>query len=111
MPAPALISGAGAARRETFAFQFSTSGGKFVVEIARWPDAKIHRAGRLLGPEKASPAYARDRSRLGAADRADHWFIFEGRSAEAAAAEVAALLGDPAEWEEVDRLEVEKSDF
>jgi hypothetical protein len=96
---------------DLLAFQFSAFRPAFIVELGRWPDAEIHRAGRILGPKKATLVYTNDRHRLGAEGRGDHWFVFEGRAPEIVAGEVIAMLDDPKEWRQVDGLEVTKSDF
>lgn len=95
---------------DLLAFQFSQYGGRFVVELARWPDAEIHRAGRMVGPKAATPHRADRRHRLGSTGD-DHWFDFEALGPEAAADEVLALLDDAEEWRKVDALEVTRSDL
>jgi hypothetical protein len=61
-------------------FQFSRSGGSFVVEAASWPaDGVVLHAGQRIGPDEVKAHHLYPRLRLGSSppEADDHSFDFE----------------------------------
>ncbi len=97
----------GETRIDLISFQFLSSGGSFVAEVARCgPEGT-----RFSGPDDAKVSEVAVRLRLGAADsKSDHWFTFGARNYEpghdvvkpqshydAISCEVAELIASQAE--------------
>jgi uncharacterized protein DUF4304 len=63
-------------------FQYFSSGGSFVVEVAKAPPEGITTSwGEFIPPEKANVTWINERLRLGAPpEGGDHWYSFGPRS-------------------------------
>jgi hypothetical protein len=81
-------------------FQFASGGGRFVVEVGKFPADGYELAGAHLSPEKVKMRHLLRRLRLGAKGvNDDHWFDFEdGDYARAAEAVVPYVRGQAARW-------------
>jgi hypothetical protein len=70
-------------RIDLLSFQFYSSGGKFVVEIAvSGPQGFRHAWGKVRGPSEVTAqdiSSPLERPRLGSGGRGDHWFTFGGQ--------------------------------
>jgi hypothetical protein len=80
-------------------FQFSTYGGRFVVEIGGFPPTGIEYHGTHVPPEQVTVSHLLGaRIRLGETrDRSDHWFLYDDWNDPAdTAREVVALLNTQA---------------
>jgi hypothetical protein len=100
-----------ATRIDLVTFQFYSSGGSFVVELATCPSAGVvHPWGQVVPPNKVTAHDVPSRHRLGSQDHGDHWFVFGKRNHEdghevvapdahyvAVADEVRRLLADEGE--------------
>lgn len=100
-----------ATRIDLVTFQFYSSGGSFVVELATCPSAGVvHPWGQVVPPNKVTAHDVPSRHRLGSQDHDDHWFVFGKRNHEdghevlapdshyvAVADEVRRLLADEGE--------------
>jgi hypothetical protein len=69
---------------DLLSFQYFSSGGSFVVELAKAPPEGITTSwGKFVPPEKANVTWVDRRLRLGAASvGSDHWYSFGPRSYE-----------------------------
>lgn len=89
--------------------QFSSAGGKFVVELGRVAPDGFDFHGRHVPLARANTSYLAQRHRLGAEHRVnwgDHWLDFTEADPDAVAREACALLDDPALWAFIDTLAV-----
>jgi hypothetical protein len=84
----------GSTQMDLLSFQFYSSGGRFVVEIAKCPPGGIVAGwGKEIPPSKLNVTYFRERFRLGSdpsTGEVDHWYEFGKRSYEAGHQEVKA---------------------
>jgi hypothetical protein len=68
---------------ELVTFQFYSSGGSFVVELATCPSAGVvHPWGKVVTPSKVTAHDVLRRHRLGSQGHGDHWFVFGKRNYE-----------------------------
>ena len=81
-------------------FQFSAGGGRFVVEIGKFPPQGYVLYGKLIAAAEVKMAHLLRSLRLGAKDESsDHWFNYEsGDYARIAESVVPYIRGQAAEW-------------
>jgi hypothetical protein len=91
---------AGDKQIDLLTFQFASGGGRFVVEVGKFPAAGYELGGTHLPPEKVKMRHLLRRLRLGARGvNDDHWFDFEdGDYARASEAVVPYLRGQATRW-------------
>lgn len=85
---------------ELLTFQFSMSGGQFVVEIGKFPLEGHELYGKLIPPGQVKMRHLLRRLRLGAKDEnSDHWFHYgTGNCARVAESVVPNIRGQALEW-------------
>jgi hypothetical protein len=85
---------------DVLTFQFSSSGGSFVVEIGACPPQGFESCGEHILPEKVKLVHLLRRMRLGAKDEhSDHWFSFDKANyAQVANATVPFIRGQGEAW-------------
>ena len=85
---------------DLLSFQFSTSGGEFVVEIGSFPPTGYELYGKLVPAAEVKMRHLFRRLRLGAKDEdSDYWFNCDsGDYASVAASVVPYIRGQAVEW-------------
>lgn len=81
-------------------FQFSMGGGRFVVEIGKFPSEGYELYGTLIPAAEVRMPHLLRRMRLGAKDESgDHWFDYDGGDCAGVAASVVPYIrGQAGAW-------------
>jgi len=87
-------------QNDLLTFQFSTGGGKFVIEIGSFPPSGYEWRFKLVPAAEVRMSHLLRRLRLGAKDEdSDHWFNYDdGEYARVAESVVPFIRGQAEEW-------------